>query len=504
MAIAEEFLGPTKQSAADFLGAPKSSIATRFTQGNQPTMAGDLQDVAGSLPGAIGQFAAHAAASVPGALGNVEQLVRAVPNIAAASMGRGNPVSQQPLNPFTSQVVANAMTGGEPANPAEQAASFAGDILGPQMYGKLASNVIGPLLKYWAGLRSGVGPAPIQEAFNAGAEGGSKATVLKENMRGQAPLSDAVDAAKDALSQLYKERSDAYQQAINSGALSDPKVLDFKPIDKAIRDAAQVGMYKGQTLSGSADKVWNKIEGVVDDWRQATPQDFHTVEGLDALKKKINNLVYEEDLRNVTQPHSPGAAIVGKVKRAITAQIQAQAPGYTKLMGDYAQASDELQNIERSLSIGDKPTIDTSLGKLQSIMRNDVNSRFGQRAAYGARLNQANPTLMPTLAGQSLNAVYPRGLNKLLASGEAAASFLHPGAIPALAADMASSSPRLVGETAFGLGKLSRPFQQAPFGLGGAANVGGLPNISPAQLSTISPALIARLLSIREPVAQPQ
>lgn len=476
-------------------GGPSQSIpaAQRFTEGNMPTPLGDLKEAFGSLPGAAGQFAAHAAAGLPSIPGNIEQLVRSV-----------LPVSQTPVNPFTSQVLSNKMTGGDPVNPAESSAAFAGDVLSPAAYGKLASNVIGPLMKTYAGLRTGTGPAPIQEAFDAGAEGGMRGTTFAQNMRGGAPLSNAVDAAKDALGTLYKERSDAYRQAIDSGLLSDPKVLDFKPIDTAIRASAKVAQFKGESLSASADKTWNKIENVIDDWRLKAPEDFHTVEGLDALKKKIYNLADDENL----QPRSAGANMVRNVTSAIRRQIMDQAPGYAKVMGDYADASDELSNIERSLSLGDKATVDTSLGKLQSIMRNDVNSRFGQRAVMGERLNQANPTLMPSLAGQALNSPYPRGLNKLLASGEAAslpvAALTHPEAIPAIVADMGASSPRLVGEIAHGLGKLSRPFQQAPFGFGGSANVGGLTSINPAQIGAMSPAVLARILGIGEPVAQPQ
>jgi hypothetical protein len=90
--------------------------------------------------------------------------------------------------------------------------------------------------------------------------------------------------------------------------------------------------------------------------------------------------------------------------------------------------------------------VDTSLRKLQSVMRNNVNTNFGKRADLTETLTQNGaPQLMESLAGQSMNSWMPRGLNKLIAGG------IGGGAVvsnPAIAAALPLTSPRIVGEAA--------------------------------------------------------
>jgi hypothetical protein len=422
------------------------------------------------------------ATGLPGMPGNFEALGRAGLNALGA------PVSKDTFLPTSSSL--GNMIAGQPSSPEASQGRFLGEMASPWAAGKLASTVIGPLLKTYAGLRTGTGSTPIQQAFDAGAQGGGTNAAFIANMRGQVPFSDVVDQAKSNLSTMFAARSKAYQDAMASGVIKDPKTLDFQPIKDAITKTANVGSYNGVSLSNSADKVRDAVGDVVKQWEALPPDQFHTAAGLDALKQKLGNLQFEGDLASSTQRGSPGAKIINGVRNAVKDQIVTNFPKYAEVMKDYSDTSDELWNVEKGLSLGDKASVDTSMGKLQSLMRNDVNSRFGGRLAMGQKLDAAgNGTLLPSLAGQSLSTIYPRGLNRVLASGESIAGAFHPAAIPALAADMASSSPRLVGEVAHGLGVLSRPFQQTPM------SFGGLPNLGNAiRLGVTSPQVLSRLL----------
>ena len=93
-----------------------------------------------------------------------------------------------------------------------------------------------------------------------------------------------------------------------------------------------------------------------------------------------------------------------------------------------------------------KASVDTSLRKLQSVMRNNVNTNYGKRADLVEQLTQSgSPQLMESLAGQSMNAWTPRGLNKLLAGGVGAGALMSN---PAMMAALPAMSPRIVGEAA--------------------------------------------------------
>jgi hypothetical protein len=122
-------------------------------------------------------------------------------------------------------------------------------------------------------------------------------------------------------------------------------------------------------------------------------------------------------------------------------------------MKGYSEASDTIKEIERALSLGQKASADTSMRKLQSLMRNNVNTNYGQRTQLADALRQAGgQDFMPSLAGQALSSAMPRGIQSAL-SGTGGAGLALTGNIPAAAGLAAVSSPRLMGEAFYGAGK---------------------------------------------------
>ena len=80
-------------------------------------------------------------------------------------------------------------------------------------------------------------------------------------------------------------------------------------------------------------------------------------------------------------------------------------------MKDYSQGMDTISEIKRSLSLGEKASVDTGMRKLQSLMRNNVSTNYGNRLDLARALEaQGGQEIMPALAGQSLSSVAPRGL----------------------------------------------------------------------------------------------
>lgn len=131
-------------------------------------------------------------------------------------------------------------------------------------------------------------------------------------------------------------------------------------------------------------------------------------------------------------------------------------------MNGYEKATDLLHDIERTLSLNPKATVDTSLRKLQSILRDNVNTSYGRRGELAEFLvTNGAPNLMEKLAGQALKTWAPRGLGKLaategLAAGVGAMAAGIPGAGTAAAATLPFMSPRLMGEASYGIGAAGR------------------------------------------------
>ena len=157
-------------------------------------------------------------------------------------------------------------------------------------------------------------------------------------------------------------------------------------------------------------------------------------------------------------------------------------------MKGYEEASDLIQQMEHTLSINPSAQIDTTLRKLQSVLRDNVNTSYGHRHELAEFLENAKaPHLMQKIAGQALSTWTPRGFGRATAGLEAGAAAMF-GGFPALghiAPVLAASSPRLVGEAAYGLGAAGRKAGSIPFdAIGkGAYQAGRLDEVETDSLS---------------------
>lgn len=318
-----------------------------------------------------------------------------------------------------------------------------------------AANLGGKALAEALGVTTGAGGQSVRAAYGAGLDGGSASQAFASHMRGSAPIEEIVADAHNALGNLRNQRGAEYRAGMG-GVNSDPAILDLAPIDAAVSKAGSVNNFKGIDLSESTGTVRQKIADKIEQWRGLDPQEYHTTAGFDALKKSIG------DIRDSAPYGTPERIIADQAYNAVKDSIVQQAPEYGKTMQDYAKASDQLADIQKTLSLGDKAATDISIRKLQSSMRDNVNTSYGRRTDLANVLMQNGaPYLMPKIAGQSLSSPTSRGLGKMLMGGElgggiATAAAGHPLMAAAVLPAIAMQSPRLVGEAALATGKAAR------------------------------------------------
>lgn len=321
---------------------------------------------------------------------------------------------------------------------------------------KGAGAVAGRVASDTSGVLTGAGGQAVRSAARAGFEGGDAGQAFRANMRGQVPLENVISDAKGAVAQMRQQRSTAYEAGM-SGVRADTKVLAFKAIEDSLKKTKSNFTFKGVSLSPSTEKTLREIATVVDEWKRYDPAEFHTAAGFDALKKRLG------DIRENAEYGTPQRKIADQVYHVVRGQVAKQAPEYAKTMRGYEQASDLIREMEKTLSLNPKATIDTTLRKLQSVIRNNVNTNWGKRADL-ARLLEANgaKNLMNKLAGQALGSFEPRGLARAAAAiggvsaGTAGLLTANPLALPALAGQLALSSPRLAGEVTHAGGRAGR------------------------------------------------
>lgn len=306
--------------------------------------------------------------------------------------------------------------------------------------GEVGANVLG--------VTTGAGIEAVKEAVRAGKAGGEKGAAFVENMRGGGDMEAILAQAREAVGNIRKDASEAYRNGMVDVA-KDKTILDFQPIyDRLgkLRDRAFMG---DKVKNPSAAAVYEKAKGIVDDWAAGDPAQFHTPEGMDGLKQRLGDLSNDFATDNNRRAASIATGIYGEVRDVVAKQV----PGYAKVMKQYQTAAEQLSDIERSLSLKTGAPVDTSIRKLQSILRNNANTNYGRRVDLGRTLEEAGAdTMFPAMAGQQLSATTPRGLGAVTAGGGVI------GAIPTGGTSLIAlplASPRLVGEAAYAGGRFA-------------------------------------------------
>lgn len=400
-------------------------------------------EVIGTLP--VGGVLGKGLSAIPAVAKYAPSAIEAV---RTGGMSAGGLTGAKAL---ATRMAGGALTGGAAGaliNPDEagQAAMFSAAL---PVAGK-ALSAVGPLARRTFGATTGVGDEALAQAFKAGKSGGASAESFTKAMRGESNMDDVLTAAKQNLSDMVQQKQAAYRQGMVD-IKSDKSILDFGGIDSALGKSFGMVSFKGQAKNPKAAQALQEVADEINTWKQLDPAEFHTPEGLDALKQKVGSI-----LESLPFEQKTARQAVGDVYNSIKTEINKQAPKYSAVMRDYSDASDLIKEVERSLSLGQKASADTSMRKLQSLMRNNVNTSYGYRDQLARQLESAGGrSIMPGLAGQALSEWTPRGLQRAGAA-VTGGGLAMTGNIPAAAGLAAISSPRLAGETAYLLGKGSR------------------------------------------------
>jgi hypothetical protein len=300
------------------------------------------------------------------------------------------------------------------------------------------------------GALTGVGPSTVEGAAQAGFKGDKD---FVSGMRGTSG-DQALQNAKYNLSVMRQNRANAYRSGMVD-VKNDKSVLDFADIDASLQKAIGQTQFKGKVISaGAADRV-NAAQDVINNWRNSDPLEFHTPEGMDALKQKVGDI-----LEGIPYEQKNARLAVGNIYTSIKSTINAQAPTYSKVMQDYAEASDALRDIEKTFSLKQGGSVDTAMRKLQSVTRNNVNTNYGQRLTLAQQLeNEGGRPFISMLQGEAMSGKSARGLAGI---GEGAAILGGAFYNPMFLAALPFQTPRLVGEGVYAGGRAAKAVS-APF-----------------------------------------
>lgn len=305
------------------------------------------------------------------------------------------------------------------------------------------------------GLSTGAGAEAIKQAYGAGRAGGTAAEQFRSNITGTAPMTDVLDMARQNLANMNEAKQAQYRSGMVD-IKNDKTILDFSGIDQALANAEGRTKFKAVTTKKQAAKELEDVKNKIEAWKALDPAEYHTPEGLDALKQQIGDV-----LESIPYEQRNARGSVKVVYDSIKKEITNQAPTYAKVMKEYSDTSELVREIEGALNLGQQSRAETALRKLQSLMRKNVNTNFGQRVELAKELSKYGEDILPALAGQSLSAKMPLGIQRATTLPTAIAAFSAGGGMSGIGAPLAglsllASSPRLMGEAAYGAGLLGR------------------------------------------------
>lgn len=322
---------------------------------------------------------------------------------------------------------------------------YAGEIMGLGLGGLVAgapraARAAGDFAAGVIGTTTGTGKEYVKQAVK-----GNK--TFAANMRN--PEGERiVNTAKSALGTLKDARGAEYRAKLE-GIAADKQQLDITPI------AAQWGTFKKKfgiqetedgaldlsrsTLSRKELADVTEINDMIKSW--GTQEGDLTPMGLDLLKRKLDNLYTES---------KDSRAIVAGLRNTVKQTIVKSVPEYADMTKGYEEATKLITELERTLSLGKKPMLDTTMRKLQQAMRDNFQFR---KELLDTLEVKSGDDLADMIAGYSMSSWAPQGgFGRLTAGGGIAGMTFSHTITPAYIGLMAVSSPRVVGETLHALG----------------------------------------------------
>lgn len=378
-----------------------------------------------------------------------------------------------------------AVRAGEAIGRTGQAALAIGDAANPlNLAGQAVKGTARAGATIAGSMLTGTGGRPITEAAMAGAKALSEPSQTKaflENYTGKVDPAQAVTIAKDAVSDLIKKRGQEYVSELRNVKGQSSLPLSYNKIDNAIN--TQINKFYGKVLDESLQGVVDTVKDRVEAWK-VLPQVFQTPLGFDALKKNIADVLNLPGNKDQFGRLTKQGNVVKNIEKAIVQTISEADPKYANVMKAYSEASDIIDNLQRELSLGRNANVDTGLRKLQSVLRDNVNTSYGRRVRLAEFLrDNGATTLLSALAGQSMSTLVPRGLAaKMLAMAEGLFGLSHGVGSEQLlkaAGALTLSSPAVMGGAAFAGGAAASP-------LYAAAKAGRRIGLGPSRVGLLS------------------
>ena len=328
-----------------------------------------------------------------------------------------------------------------------------------------AAQGLGNLPSEIAGFPSGAGGAALREAAGAGFERGvagaptPRSQALTTEMRTPGEGGETlINAAQGAVRALRDQGSVNYNRLMQQFG-RNPTPLDITTVQARMQQLKPRSFDTWSQRQGPrpADHLaWQQMNDFVDEYAGMAQQNPNLLLPLEMDQFKQD--LFDVGSRVGGAYDRDAARIAGGAYNAVRQELVRHDPVYADAMREYETVAREAKDLETTFGLavarGKRPNVEAVSRRLQAAMRNNANVGYGTRERQARRLNELDPdgTIVPTLAGSQLSALRPRGLNSAVSLGLGSAGAV---ANPAMLLAAPAFIPRVMGEAAYGAGRLA-------------------------------------------------
>jgi hypothetical protein len=299
------------------------------------------------------------------------------------------------------------------------------------------------------GALTGTSAETIQQAFEAARTGGKDLQKFTAAMRGETTPEALVNSVRENIDRIAAQRQTLFKDTL--AELSDATVSTAPAKERFQRELQDAGITIDEEglLDFSASKLrtvpnaqaklqqaWKEIEampemlsiGDLDTTRQAI-KGIKAISG-DEPSANLANMLIDDAVRSV---RSAGE----------------QVDGYGRMLDNFGETSEFLDELSRGLSTGDKRTIDQTYRRMATALKTNNEQRMALIRELDAMTDGA---VLSTIAGQQLSEALPRGIFRQIAAAMAAGGVLTGGLTAQTIPVLVFASPRVTGEVVRALG----------------------------------------------------
>lgn len=307
--------------------------------------------------------------------------------------------------------------------------------------GRVATEVTGAL--------TGTSQETVEQAFLAAKRGGKDLETLTNAMRGKTTPEQLVNTMRENVSLVSQNRSQLFAETLNELGDSVVKTQPAKDNFRKTLESVGIGIRDDGTLDFANNKLRNVKEAqdkITQAWREVSGMpETMSIKDLDTTRQAVKTI---KSISGELPAANLGNMLIEDATRSVRLAGE-QVDGYGKMLDNFGETSEFLDELSRGLSSGEKATVDQAYRRIATTLKTNNE----QRMALVKELDEATGgSLLADISGQQLSEVLPRGIFRQISAGIAGGAAITGSVSPALLPSLVLASPRVVGEFARSLG----------------------------------------------------